>query len=84
MDIQMPEMGGVEACLAIRRLEAEGGLSPTPIIAVTANAMNHHLAEYYAAGMTDHVAKPIDAALLYGAIETALSAPAPARARSSN
>ena len=46
--------------------------------------MNHHLTEYYAAGMTDHVAKPIDAALLYGAIETALSAPAPAPARRAN
>jgi len=81
MDIQMPEMGGVEACLAIRRLEAERGLKPTPIIAVSANVMNHHLREYYAAGMTDHVAKPIDAALLYTAIETALAPPAPARAR---
>ena len=81
MDIQMPDMSGVEACLEIRRLEAEGGLAPIPIIAVTANAMNHHLAEYYAAGMTGHVAKPVEAALLYGAIETALSEPAPARAR---
>jgi signal transduction histidine kinase/ActR/RegA family two-component response regulator len=84
MDIQMPVMGGVEACREIRRLEAEAGLSPTPIIAVTANAMNHHLAEYYAAGMTDHVAKPIDAALLYGAIEAALSPPEPAKATAAN
>ena len=73
MDVQMPEMGGVEATRLIRAEEAARGLAPIPIIAVSANAMRHQVDEYVAAGMTFHVAKPIEAALLYGAIDDAFS-----------
>ena len=79
MDIEMPEMSGTAACEAIRKLEAEKGLAPTPIVALSANAMSHQIQSYLAAGMSAHVAKPIDAATLYGAItqvlESTLSEP---------
>jgi signal transduction histidine kinase/AmiR/NasT family two-component response regulator len=70
MDIQMPEMNGVEAARAIRA--GERG-SRTPILAVTANVMAHQVEEYLAVGMDDVIAKPIQAQLLFAAIEAALS-----------
>ena len=73
MDVQMPEMGGVEATVLIRAAEAARGLAPVPIIAVSANALRHQVEEYLAAGMNCHVAKPLDAAVLYGAINNALA-----------
>jgi len=76
MDIQMPEMGGVEAAMRIRAIEAERSLPPIPIVALSANAMTHQVIEYLAAGMSAHVAKPIDAQTLYGVIGELLSAAA--------
>ena len=73
MDIQMPEMDGVAATLAIRAAEARSGRPRTPIIAVSANAMTHHVKEYLAAGMDGHVAKPIELVKLHTAIEAAIS-----------
>lgn len=73
MDIQMPGMNGVDATRAIRRVEAARGGNRTPIIALSANVMEHQLAEYRAVGMDGHVAKPLDAAALYEAIGTKLS-----------
>jgi signal transduction histidine kinase/ActR/RegA family two-component response regulator len=73
MDVQMPVLDGVSAAREIRRREAAMGRPRTPIIALTANAMAHQIAEYAAAGMDDHVAKPIDASALFAAIETALN-----------
>jgi PAS domain S-box-containing protein len=73
MDVQMPVLDGVSAARRIRALEAERGVAPTPIIALTANAMSHHIAEYLAAGMNGFVPKPIDAGRLYAALETALA-----------
>jgi signal transduction histidine kinase/AmiR/NasT family two-component response regulator len=78
MDVQMPVMNGVEATAAIRRLEADHGLAAIPILALSANVMNHQVAEYLAAGMTGFIPKPIEAAKLFAAIETAL-APSPKR-----
>ena len=72
MDIQMPIMDGVAATAAIRQRELETGRKRTPIIAVTANAMTHQVAEYEAAGMDAMVAKPIDVPTLFAAIEKAL------------
>jgi two-component system sensor histidine kinase/response regulator len=66
MDIQMPEMDGVSATRAIRALP--GALGQIPIIAMTANAMVEERAAYLAAGMNDHVPKPIDFALLKTAL----------------
>ncbi|MFD3266293.1 response regulator [Phenylobacterium sp. HK31G] len=73
MDIQMPEMGGVAAALAIRQAEAAQGMPPIPIIALSANAMSHQIAEYMAAGMTAYVAKPIEVGVLYETIGDALA-----------
>jgi CheY-like chemotaxis protein len=59
MDIHMPEMGGVEATEIIRTLEKNQQLKPTPIIAVTANALKGDKERYLAAGMDGYVSKPI-------------------------
>jgi signal transduction histidine kinase/CheY-like chemotaxis protein len=68
MDIQMPGMDGVTATRRIRDREAETGRARTPIVALTANAMSHQVAQYLAAGMDGHVAKPIEAMALFQAI----------------
>ncbi|MCL2158267.1 MAG: response regulator [Oscillospiraceae bacterium] len=59
MDINMPEMDGVEATRRIRALEAPEGKS-VPIIAMTANVLMSEVETYLAAGMTDHIGKPVD------------------------
>ena len=75
MDVQMPVMDGVAATALIRKLEAETGRPRTPIIALTANAMSHQVAQYRAAGMDDHVAKPIAAADLFRALSEVIQEP---------
>jgi signal transduction histidine kinase/CheY-like chemotaxis protein len=72
MDIQMPVMDGVTATRRIRALEAASGRRRTPIIALTANAMAHQIEIYHAAGMDDHVSKPINLDRLYAAISGAM------------
>ena len=69
MDAQMPVMDGIAATREIRRREAETGRLATPIIAVTANAMAHQVESYLAAGMNGVVAKPIQIAQLFEAID---------------
>jgi len=59
MDIQMPEMGGIEATQLMRDVEKKNGLLPTPIIAVTANALKGDRELYLASGMDGYVSKPI-------------------------
>jgi CheY-like chemotaxis protein len=71
MDIQMPNMDGVEAARAIRRLD--GVASQVPIIALTANVMTRQRAEYTAVGMNGVIAKPISPAALLGEIERILT-----------
>jgi CheY-like chemotaxis protein len=60
MDVQMPVMDGIEAVRLIRDHERRQGLPRTPVVALTANAMAHHLAEYSACGMDAVVPKPIE------------------------
>jgi len=61
MDMQMPEMDGLEATRRIRELEQrhDGSPSHTPIIAMTANAMESDRHTCLHAGMDDHLPKPI-------------------------
>ncbi|CAN5892706.1 hypothetical protein BH11PSE1_BH11PSE1_26390 [soil metagenome] len=59
MDLQMPVMDGLTATRAIRALERKAASAAVPIIALSANAMTHHVAEAMEAGATAHVAKPI-------------------------
>ena len=75
MDINMPVMDGVTAITTIRRREAETRASRTPVLALTANAMDHQIAAYRDAGMDGFVEKPIDMASLFSAIEQALATP---------
>jgi two-component system, sensor histidine kinase len=74
MDVQMPVMDGLTATAAIREQEAARNLRRTPIVALTANAMSHQVAEYLAAGMDAHVAKPIDAGALFEVLQAVLDA----------
>ena len=59
MDIQMPEMNGLEATRAIRKLDNPWAAS-IPIIAMTADAFSENVTECMNAGMNGHIAKPID------------------------
>jgi signal transduction histidine kinase/ActR/RegA family two-component response regulator len=78
MDIQMPEMDGKAALNEIRRIERGDGRSWTPIVALTANTMAHHVQEYLALGFDSHLAKPLDPTDLFRAIAEALEHKTPA------
>ena len=63
MDIQMPEMNGLDATRAIRKLDNKWAAN-VPIIAMTADAFAENVAECLNAGMNGHIAKPIDIKLV--------------------
>jgi len=76
MDISMPVMDGVSALTEMRDREDTLGLAPVPVIAVTANAMPHQVADYLIAGFDTHLAKPFKRAELLHAIVTLTQNPA--------
>ena len=63
MDVQMPEMNGLDATRAIRKLEDPWAAS-IPIVAMTADAFSENVMECMDAGMNGHIAKPVDIKLV--------------------
>ncbi|MBR3538467.1 MAG: response regulator [Eubacterium sp.] len=63
MDVQMPEMNGLDATRAIRSLENPEAAS-IPIVAMTADAFSENITECMNAGMNGHIAKPVDIKLV--------------------
>jgi CheY-like chemotaxis protein len=80
MDVQMPEMDGLEATREIRKREAALNGGPeslhirTPIIAMTAHAMQGDRERFIEAGMDDYVAKPVTPQALAEVLERWLPA----------
>ncbi|MFO1056232.1 MAG: response regulator [Dongiaceae bacterium] len=77
MDMQMPVMGGIEAT---RIIKADPRHRDLPIVAMTANAMAADRELCLAAGMCDHVAKPVDPDQLFAALQRWIRPRAPAAA----
>jgi signal transduction histidine kinase/CheY-like chemotaxis protein len=75
MDVQMPEMGGLEATAAIRARERDGS-SHVPIVAMTAHAMKGDRERCLDAGMDEYLTKPLDSRRLCEVVE-ALAAGSP-------
>jgi CheY-like chemotaxis protein len=72
-DVNMPEMDGYAATSTIRKLEREqAATAPTPIIAMTANAMKGDKERCLEAGMDGYVSKPVKRKLLFAEIERVL------------
>jgi len=76
MDVQMPEMSGLEATAAIRETERRTG-GHIPIVALTARAMTGDREQCLAAGMDAYVPKPLRAEELFAAIDAIAGSPAP-------
>jgi CheY-like chemotaxis protein len=72
MDMQMPVLNGIDATLGIR---ADSLNSETPILALTANAYDEDRDRCLAAGMNDHIAKPVVPERFYDALLYWLSRP---------
>ncbi len=72
MDMQMPKMDGCEAVRTIRKMHRPDS-ALVPIIAVTANAFSEDIIATSAAGMNDHISKPIDMNVLCQSIEKHLN-----------
>jgi CheY-like chemotaxis protein len=65
MDVQMPEMDGLDATRAIRRLP---GMANTPILAMTGNAYEADLEQCRKAGMNGHIGKPASTEVLHESV----------------
>ncbi|MGC1301308.1 MAG: ATP-binding protein [Caulobacteraceae bacterium] len=81
MDMQMPVMDGISATSLLRQRERSLGLARTPVLMLTANALQEHVDASLAAGADDHLTKPIRAMELLEAIaEVVASRSGPHRA----
>ncbi|MCL2197628.1 MAG: ATP-binding protein [Defluviitaleaceae bacterium] len=70
MDIQMPEMDGLEATRQIRAL---GTTESLPVVAVTANVFTEDVEQCFAAGMNGHIGKPVDFNVVYDTLNKYLT-----------
>jgi PAS domain S-box-containing protein len=73
MDVEMPEMDGLEATRHIRMREAETGARPLPVLALTAHAVQQYKDSSLASGCTGYLAKPIRMQELLKAVYSALN-----------
>ncbi|MBV1922111.1 MAG: response regulator, partial [Pseudomonadales bacterium] len=64
MDVEMPNMDGCDATIAIRKIENNESLDPAPILALTAHAMREHQELCEKAGMNGHLSKPLELDIL--------------------
>jgi two-component system, sensor histidine kinase and response regulator len=76
MDLQMPEMSGIEATEAIRALEVSTGRR-VPIVAMTAAAMKEEREKFMSAGIDDYVSKPFQAATVIDVVDRLLAPSSP-------
>ena len=74
MDMQMPELDGLSATMLLREHERETGAPRTPVIMLTANALDEHIRSSHEAGADLHLSKPIHAQALIESIMSAISA----------
>ena len=65
MDIQLPDVDGVEA---LKRLRADERIAPVPVLALTAQAMHGDREQFLAAGFDGYISKPVDIVELVGVV----------------
>ena len=70
LDVQMPHKDGLSACREIRTIETMQGLKRTPIVALTAHALEEDRQASLQAGMDDHLTKPLTGKSLKKALDT--------------
>jgi len=75
MDIQMPGMDGLECARRLRELQGKGELPHFPILALTAHALESDVSASRAAGMDEHLTKPLDFASLRQRLQRWLELP---------
>ena len=73
MDIQMPVMDGIQATKRIREIELEKRIVPTPIIAITANALAGDREHCLASGMDEYISKPFQVEVLVSKMKNLLA-----------
>lgn len=72
MDIQMPEINGIEATIEIRKM-ADAQKRHVPVVALTANALKGEEEKYFSVGINDYLVKPFTENELYSVIEKVLA-----------
>jgi PAS domain S-box-containing protein len=73
MDIQMPELDGLDATRMIREWEQKHGMSPSLIVALTASVLDEDVKRVLAAGCSSHIGKPVKKQVMLEAIRNAQS-----------